>query len=376
MSRYAFETWYHSGLFLVLCGISIHIFRRKYAPGKLYIIATPLFFALSTASVVLDVFFRLSALGIIGPKLLPTQSSFGQPGIDRVLLAIDYVYFATGALGDVILIHRCYRLWSSRKRAIILPITGLLGVVAVWLFFMLRAGNQNVAIALTDVLYSIVALAENLLLTGMIAGRLWWLNRRIRKILPSAEFGHSSRRQSLVGIILESAVLVPGTLILVIVAAFSKDEDFELIMLNPCVLTQVISISSILITIRVGITVDEPETSTNTLQSYSTTPDLESPKLSVTGTELTFEDQIAAEGRRSDQTLQPFRLKYEQYSQQQYPDSPSPSLGEITPSVSPSSSWGYRKGLGLGRTATENFGATELTHDSGAERFRLPSYHE
>lgn len=42
------------GIFVVLFGLSLYIFRQRFTPGKLYITATVLFFIAATASVTLN----------------------------------------------------------------------------------------------------------------------------------------------------------------------------------------------------------------------------------------------------------------------------------------------------------------------------------
>ncbi|KAJ4475460.1 hypothetical protein J3R30DRAFT_555786 [Lentinula aciculospora] len=42
------------GIFIGLFGLSIHIFRRKFTPGKSYIVTTIVFFTLATASIVIE----------------------------------------------------------------------------------------------------------------------------------------------------------------------------------------------------------------------------------------------------------------------------------------------------------------------------------
>ncbi|KIK64281.1 hypothetical protein GYMLUDRAFT_39845 [Collybiopsis luxurians FD-317 M1] len=298
------------GVSITFFGISIHIFQRKYVPGRLYIIAVLLFFGFSTASVILDTFFRIAAASSGVPALpIATVDFLGQTEIKNIAIALDYVYFAAGVLGDIILIHRCYRLWNSRKSVIVLPILGLLGVVAVWVGFMISK-SAGVAIAWTDASFMALELVENVVLTGLIAGRLRWMNKRVNQLLPG---GDQSGVQSLLGIILESAVIVPLMLLLVYPAIFYDPQVkfnfgfavYVYVILNPCILTQTVAIASMLIVIRIGLGVNDPE---------SDTPDLD-----------IVERDMRKEGRKQvyDWAIQPFRLKYVRYhGHGQHPDSP------------------------------------------------------
>lgn len=68
------------GIFLVLFGLSIYVFRYRFTPGKLYIMATCAFFVLATVSTILDLALRcifplqLSLLGNLGITSIPTLS--------------------------------------------------------------------------------------------------------------------------------------------------------------------------------------------------------------------------------------------------------------------------------------------------------------
>ncbi|KIK55210.1 hypothetical protein GYMLUDRAFT_76610 [Collybiopsis luxurians FD-317 M1] len=300
------------GVFITLFGISIHIFKRKYKPGRLYIVAILLFFGLSTTSVVLDIFFRVAAASSGQPDLPLASFNFRQAKIENIAMALDYICVAAGVLGDIILTHRCYRLWNSRKWVIVLPVLGLLGVIAAWMGFMISR-PASIAIVWTDEILVGIELVENIILTGMIAGRLWWMNKRVDQILPG---GDQPGQQNLAGIILESALIVPMMLLLAIPAvAYGNQPKVNLsflvyayIILNPCIWTQTVAIASMLIVIRIGLGVNDPG---------ADTPDLD-----------IAEHDMRKEGEKKvyDQAIQPFRLKYVQYhDHRQHPDSSLPS---------------------------------------------------
>ncbi|KIK54732.1 hypothetical protein GYMLUDRAFT_99880 [Collybiopsis luxurians FD-317 M1] len=163
-------------------------------------------------------------------------------------------------------------------------------MLVAWLVYLMRR-PQDAITTVTAELYLAIELVENVLLTGIIAGRLWWINKRVNKILPGGEQPH---RQSLVGIILESAVIVPIMILLLFPAGFyNVNHIFQYIVLNPCILTQTTAIVSILIVIRIGLAVNDPPAD----------PDLETPNLV----------EIDKPGRNKPvQAVQPFQLKYNQ----------------------------------------------------------------
>lgn len=50
-----------SGIYSVLFGLSIYIFRYRLMPGKIYVVATVIFFTLATISLSFDLAFRFIA---------------------------------------------------------------------------------------------------------------------------------------------------------------------------------------------------------------------------------------------------------------------------------------------------------------------------
>ncbi|KAJ3885856.1 hypothetical protein GG344DRAFT_70163 [Lentinula edodes] len=79
--------------------------------------------------------------------------------------------------------HRCYRIWNSTKRVIIVPFLSIPACFVLWVIGFLSSLGK-VAIVNTQIYFFIAALTQNLYLSGMIAsGRIWWLNRRIKKVV-------------------------------------------------------------------------------------------------------------------------------------------------------------------------------------------------
>ncbi|KAE9388126.1 hypothetical protein BT96DRAFT_443552 [Gymnopus androsaceus JB14] len=176
----------------MLFGLSIYVFRRKYTPGKLYMATTFLFFVLATVSIVLDTVSRcMFTLNFINLAYAVPFSATLYP----LQTASEWIFFVAGSLADIMLIYRCYRLWNSRKRYIILPMLGLLAtVVSLIVVEYQKARSSNLfqsingELGLSEIssilnIYVIITFVQNLLLTGLIAGRIWWLDRKMQKML-------------------------------------------------------------------------------------------------------------------------------------------------------------------------------------------------
>ncbi|KAJ3903017.1 hypothetical protein F5879DRAFT_1002774 [Lentinula edodes] len=212
------------------------------------------------------------------------------------------------------LMHRCYRLWNSTKRVIIVPFLSIPACFVLWVIGFLSSLGK-VAIVNTQIYFFIAALTQNLYLSGMIAGRIWWLNRRIKKVV-----GPPSR--DLLGPVLESAVLTPIFFVLWLASYF--DNFFGGPVLSPYALTQIVGIASSLVVVRIGLGID----ALATLQTYPVreTGDVENRALGGVTTKnleqcnLQYEHRMADgqtltnivqnDGSRSSESIRPFQLKY------------------------------------------------------------------
>ncbi|KAF9065692.1 hypothetical protein BDP27DRAFT_1424562 [Rhodocollybia butyracea] len=244
------------GIFLVLFSFSLFVFRTKIVPGMLYVIATLIFFTLATISISLALAWRSSSsLSEVTKKEPITQVN--------IQAGSFYIFVIAGMLSDAMMIHRCYRLWDSKKSVIILPLLGLIGIFITWIVFEVLAiknssregfdAKTQLEIANTtthmfiDQMYGGVTLAENIILTGLIAGRVWWLEHTMNNILIMGK-NKTKASHSLLGPI----ALNPIFLTLWVAAAYSPALS-SLQLLTPCALTQIVGISSTLIVVSIGI---------------------------------------------------------------------------------------------------------------------------
>ncbi|KAF9061834.1 hypothetical protein BDP27DRAFT_313409 [Rhodocollybia butyracea] len=252
------------GIFLSIFGLSIYVFRQKLRPGKLYVMATLLFFALATSSVIIDLLSKHNAfLEFIGSS---PALNFNEELLDQYReslhtegfsFATKSIFFVTSALEDLLLLHRCCCLWNARKIVIIPLALTVLGIIPLGIFLQFGFGKSNSLF----IVYVVVGIFKELILTGMLASRLWWLNRQAEKLL-----GKNSRNviTNLTQIFLESGML----LLLFLGVALAMNEvisQFGLTNSMPqgepgiesmCSFTQVTAIVSTLILVRIGLGVD------------------------------------------------------------------------------------------------------------------------
>ncbi|KAF9058855.1 hypothetical protein BDP27DRAFT_1432141 [Rhodocollybia butyracea] len=309
------------GIFLVLFSFSVYVVRKRVMPGILYVIATLIFFTLATISISLDLAWRssdgpvLTGIPLLGGAVIIKQSTLNlEPGP-------YYIFFIAGLLSDAMMIHRCYRLWNSRKSVIIFPLFILIGIFITWIVLLVARlivdppgkPYYNAGSELADTtksvyeLYVLVTLVENLVLTGLMAGRVWWLDHKMKKILV----GDKNKRRvsrSLLGPILQSGALTPISLILwFIVDSVGSPVLLGNFFLTPCALTQIMGIASTLIVVSIGLGVDSDS------QSHMSDEENQSAILVLDSRELhpSTRNAMQVQDCPSTDTIQPFSLKYD-----------------------------------------------------------------
>ncbi|THU97566.1 hypothetical protein K435DRAFT_796430 [Dendrothele bispora CBS 962.96] len=174
------------GVYLVLFVTCMYIMaHKKGSVNRLHLTAIVALFVLATFGFIFGCIFtnlsiKIFAIGITVFKdvLLADISSVIMAGI----------YVLANIIADVILIHRCYKVWGAKKRIIIPP-----------------------------VLISII----NNVLPFMIAGRIWWIENQVSKFLPSRKFNLPKHT---IAICLESGIMYPLALLSALVSTFQPAE--------------------------------------------------------------------------------------------------------------------------------------------------------
>ncbi|KIK58779.1 hypothetical protein GYMLUDRAFT_262342 [Collybiopsis luxurians FD-317 M1] len=243
------------GIFVVLFGLSMHVFRQKFLPGNIYVIATVLFFALATASIALNL--ALTFLLPIDPLKIaffgPDEPGLGSFKLEYILRLL---FMTSGLLSDVVLIHRCYHLWNSKKRIVFVPILLAVGSFGGIVTFIACMAINGAGVNPSYQLFIIVTAFQNTLLTGLIVGRVWWLNRQINRMLIERA---QRAPLNLLWPVLISGVVFPLVLLATVIndAALPYSVYFYSdFLISPCLLTQIVGISSTLTIVFLGLSTD------------------------------------------------------------------------------------------------------------------------
>ncbi|KAJ4476553.1 hypothetical protein C8R41DRAFT_869696 [Lentinula lateritia] len=142
-----------------------------------------------------------------------------------LIVAQRGIYVAANIIADTILLYRCYLVWGSRKY--VTPSLAMLSLVntavAVFGVVLVAKNDQEQVIVQTEyapagpaiisLIFPSINLFTNLAMTGLIAGRMWWLAHVTQQLLGVSKSHDKSIRQ-IVALMLESSSIYPVALII------------------------------------------------------------------------------------------------------------------------------------------------------------------
>ncbi|KAJ8078114.1 hypothetical protein PM082_000320 [Marasmius tenuissimus] len=208
------------GAYTVLFGICMSLLsKHKQAVGQLFnliqIVVLSVLFILATVSLVVNTIdVVVSGLGAV--NLTPNSYDLRRFYIARLALL-----FVANVITDIILIWRCYSIWHQRIRVIVVPAiiclaNNIVAVVnfarylkelsAIWDFLLGETGSD---LFLVYILWTVLT---NIMLTSMIAGRIWYISRQAMASLGKSSINRMCR--TVLAITLESGMIYPAALLI------------------------------------------------------------------------------------------------------------------------------------------------------------------
>uniref|UniRef100_A0A0W0FNN1 Uncharacterized protein n=1 Tax=Moniliophthora roreri TaxID=221103 RepID=A0A0W0FNN1_MONRR len=260
------------GLYILLFGTSIYIMHchqqeqgDERLDNNLYSLLTIILFVLSTVFVV-----DWTIESIRGPSAVFNMFKTGstQPMVDYYLnspgkiVANSFnglVPIFLNIAADYMLIHRCYVIWSSRKRVAIPLIivsvatnaTALVGII-IDLIYLARDIPEslhhigNALVVGSDISSAVI----NSLITLLTAGRMWWIHRQVR---TQAVYASDTLVGTISRIILESGIIYPVFIVLNQVVGQTSTPDEAPFSLYPlAVLSAGIAPTLIIVRAKLG----------------------------------------------------------------------------------------------------------------------------
>ncbi|KAJ4473005.1 hypothetical protein J3R30DRAFT_754083 [Lentinula aciculospora] len=215
------------GIYLVLGGIYISLQRQQIRSEKrfqhpFYPISLLVLFVLATAGIIVSVYDVENVIQefvVVGFTELSPES--------REVALVGY-RTAIGALyATANWVYRCYHVWNRKLWISLIPAVlsvinagisyaavGAIQVGADELFATGHSHEVTVGDNL-DYVFLGVNIFNNLLLTGLIAGRIWWLNRVHSHLLGTE--GRDKRLNAIASMFVESGTLYPIALIVCLI---------------------------------------------------------------------------------------------------------------------------------------------------------------
>ncbi|KAJ3850388.1 hypothetical protein EV368DRAFT_66633 [Lentinula lateritia] len=230
------------------------VYRRKRNAYKTQMLAMLLLALASTASVIVQCVNQGRALLALWDSEAALKGDAGERSkIVRnnmtTALIHDYavlgIYIFSNVIADALLLYRCFIIWEKDRRVVLLPVLGFL---------------CNLVLGILGLSYNdefvfyfwILTIVENIVLTTLITGRIWYINRTSGEILGSTV---KTKYNMIAAIILESGSVYSAIVLATSITSMIPHDA----ILASCMLaaaTQVVGIAPCLIIIRVALDVD------------------------------------------------------------------------------------------------------------------------
>ncbi|KAJ6474149.1 hypothetical protein C8R45DRAFT_384209 [Mycena sanguinolenta] len=214
--------------------IYILLHRPRNVANTILIITAVTLFTLSTMETIFNII--LGAGDVDG---VLSDDMYGQ-----ILFAYNMTFVTNNAVADTLFIYRCFVIWNRNIYVVILPIITLVVTI-------------DQSLPLTP--FYIITLGNNVLVTGLTAGRIWWIGRQARVHLNPAM---QKRYGSSIAIIVESGVIYSAAILTFLILGVIP---FTYPAADPTVdmLAQIVGIVPTLIIVRVGLEVSVQSTQSN-----------------------------------------------------------------------------------------------------------------
>ncbi|KAJ6566511.1 hypothetical protein B0H19DRAFT_1138028 [Mycena capillaripes] len=246
------------GIYSVLFYQSVQVLLSRRRPNyKFHLACMIVLFALSTIHIVLayawafitdtadTAIYELFSLKDPLPVLYAPDDPISAHHIG---LLLKIRFSLANAIADTIIIYRCYVIWSFNWRPIALLIVS-------WVFLLIGAVLGLLPLSGTPERAAMAvcvgtAFLTNVLGAGLAAGRIWWISQQGGNYLGR---GTEKRYQHSTAILLESGLIYPATLALIIILYLIPQTPTVSVLVCLAVCYHVVGIAPTLIIVRVGL---------------------------------------------------------------------------------------------------------------------------
>ncbi|KAJ7131193.1 hypothetical protein C8R44DRAFT_731453 [Mycena epipterygia] len=241
-----------SGAYLVIFGFYLHVLcTHGIAQHRFLAASTISLFILCTAHCALQLAITTVHVRFFMDSLDNTIINNSEVQISLTEAASE-IYVTSNVIADSIFIFRCYAIWGSCRKIVILPIILTLAVAGlgysnIKIDFETGLGGGGTVLFITSVATS---LFTTFVLMGLTVGRIWWLARAARHTVGRKVV---DRYYTVCAMILESGALYCiGGIAFLAVVLNSTGAYFDM-MRSGAVLAQLVGIAPTIIAVRVGL---------------------------------------------------------------------------------------------------------------------------
>ncbi|TFK95644.1 hypothetical protein BDV98DRAFT_577418 [Pterulicium gracile] len=247
------------GAYTVLYMICMYILIKRPRKGsRLAMIAVAsALYALSSAHVILNMVRGLVAF-IDEENAEATLERISSP----LSVAKQVSYAVAALLADGLLIFRCFAVWARNWRIIVFPVllfigSTVTGFVAVYHVSQATSTSEGYfyrRVAVWGTAAYMFSLVTNIIVTGLIASRIWWMSRAVQTHLGKQ---HTQVYSRLIALIIESGMIYALSILVFMIAYWQNTHGHKI---GNDALAQVVGIMPTLIIIRIGLGMDAHNT--------------------------------------------------------------------------------------------------------------------
>jgi len=234
-----------------LCVRLLYVNRKKGVNTKPLLVTAIMMFTLSTAHMIVQLIRAITAFVYYNDVLNGADRFYAQFWLPSSVLKLA-IYATNNIVADGLLIYRCYIVWGYQWKVAIVPILMLIGSEpvsgyrSVYNFSQAQSTITPDITAWGDAMF-VLSLLTTLLVSSLIAYRIYWIGRRLNAMLGP---GQSRKHRYTIAIVLESGALYSAPLVLLLVL-FSFDSVYAYIVYDA--LAQIMGLAPTIIIVRVGL---------------------------------------------------------------------------------------------------------------------------
>ncbi|KAJ7033864.1 hypothetical protein C8F04DRAFT_1103599 [Mycena alexandri] len=207
------------GIYICLFLLSIRVLSRRAAPGRKILIVSScvmaVFGTITTAILISDAVISVRRV----QELVHGQSLKKLEDLNPLGIALNVIYIINVAISDTFFLYRCYVIWGYQKKITILPAALILSTFIVGILVMAREAPLVVT-------YYVLAVATNIVLTTLTAGRILWAQYHASRFSGDAKL--RSRYDTAFKLILESGAIYCIWMMILLIS-FLRDGDVHTI---------------------------------------------------------------------------------------------------------------------------------------------------